>query len=110
MKPLISIIIPIFNEKLTITTTIQSILKQSYTNFEIIIVDNASIDSSLKIMEKLRKKDKRIKIISTNGQGKSYSRNLGIKNSNRRIYNVFWSWTYYGRYLIRYYHESCHYL
>ena len=79
MEQLITIIIPIFNGKELIQPTLSSILNQTYTNFEIIFVDDASVDSSIKIIELHKKKDKRIRLIKTIGQGFSFARNLALK-------------------------------
>ena len=89
MEPLVSIIIPLFNEKTTITTPIKSILNQNYSNIEILIIDEASTDSSMKIINKLALKDKRIKSIETNGEGIQHSRNIGLQKAQRRLHTFF---------------------
>ncbi|MEK7202849.1 MAG: glycosyltransferase, partial [Patescibacteria group bacterium] len=58
---------------------IKSILNQSFTDFEFIIINDGSIDKSLEILKKYQIKDKRIKIISINNKGLVYSLNEGIK-------------------------------
>ncbi len=63
MRPLISIITPLHNHEQFIGTSIKSVLNQGYTNWEQIIVDDASTDDSLKVATSFAKKDKRIKII-----------------------------------------------
>ena len=60
-KPFISIIMPVYNNELYLSYAIESILKQTYSNFEFIIIDDCSTDSSWKIISKYAKKDKRIK-------------------------------------------------
>ena len=79
-RPLISIISPAFNSERFIEETIQSVLKQSYNNWELIIIDDASSDKTLEIIDKLAKKEKRIKPISLaqNG-GAGIARNTGVK-------------------------------
>lgn len=62
MKNLISVIIPTYNVEKFIEDAIQSVLDQSYSNLEIIIVDDASTDSTYSILKMLEKKDKRIKL------------------------------------------------
>lgn len=79
MEQLITIIIPVFNGKELIQPTLSSILDQTYKNFEIIFVDDASTDSSIKIIEHYKEKDKRIRLLKTIGQGFSFSRNLSLK-------------------------------
>jgi glycosyltransferase involved in cell wall biosynthesis len=59
----ISIIIPVYNTEKYLDQCIQSILNQSYTNFEIILIDDGSTDSSLSICESYELKDNRIKVL-----------------------------------------------
>ena len=86
MKPLVSIIIPIFNAEETIAITLNNILCQTYPNFEIIVVDDASTDaSSSKIKWYLRKRKKqysKVTLLSTSGDGPSHAENLGLKHAN----------------------------
>ena len=56
MNDLVSIIIPVYNSKIFVKDTIDSILKQTYTNFEIIIIDDCSTDGSFKFLKNLKKK------------------------------------------------------
>lgn len=62
MSPLVSIIIPVFNNEISISETIKSIRNQTYTNIEILIIDNGSLDSSIAVLEKQIQHDKRIKV------------------------------------------------
>lgn len=64
MSPLISIILPVYNGERFLEEAIESILSQTFSNFELIIVNDASSDNSLKIAEEFAKKDKRLKILS----------------------------------------------
>lgn len=77
----ISVIIPMYNAEKTIYDCIMSILKQTYKNIEIIVINNASSDKGLDICKKLQCNDNRIKIINTNIKGVSNARNIGIKNA-----------------------------
>lgn len=79
MKPIISIIIPIFNEEQTIIPTLKNILTQTYQNFEIIILDDASTDASPIKIRNFIKKHPNIKLICTNGSGFSNAFNTGKK-------------------------------
>ena len=63
-KPKITIIVPCYNVEKYITKNILSILSQSYTNFEVIYINDGSNDNTLIILNEYAKKDKRIKIIS----------------------------------------------
>ncbi len=76
-----SIILPVFNSELFIRETIKSVLEQSFSNFELIIIDDGSTDGTLSICESLRQKDSRIKIISVLNGGPSRARNIGISEA-----------------------------
>ena len=64
-QPLVSIIMPVYNTGNIITNTLDSILSQSYTNFELIIVDDGSTDTSGHICSTYAAKDKRITTYQT---------------------------------------------
>ncbi len=55
-KPKVSIIIPVYNGKTSIYRTIKSILDQTYSNYEVIIVENGSTDGTWEVLKKLAKK------------------------------------------------------
>lgn len=79
MQDLVSIIIPVYNVEKYLNTCIDSVLSQTYTNLEIIIINDCSIDTSGEIIEHYVKLDKRIKYIkNTVNKGVSYSRNQGL--------------------------------
>lgn len=76
---MISVIIPIFNVEEYLHVCLNSILNQSYKDFEVICIDDASTDSSLQILEYFAKKDSRIKILKNDSnKGPGYSRNRGL--------------------------------
>ena len=80
-----SIITPLYNSEHFITDAIESVMKQSFPNWEMIIVDDGSTDNSLAVAEQFANKDKRIKVAQhENGQNKGVSatRNLGIRHSS----------------------------
>ena len=80
--PLVSIIIPLYNAELFIIETIDSILSQTYNNFEIIVIDNASTDNSIKLIKNLKNTKIRIISLKINSGGPAKPRNIGIENSN----------------------------
>lgn len=80
MKPEISVIIPLYNKEKIIRQCVDSILTQTFQNFELIIVNDGSTDNSLEILEKIQ--DSRICIINQENGGPSKARNTGIKNAN----------------------------
>lgn len=78
--PLVSIITPCYNAALFIERTIESVLSQSYVNWEIIIVDDCSTDESQEIIREYAEKDTRIKlIINQKNMGTAKSRNKAIE-------------------------------
>lgn len=79
MNIFFSIIIPLYNKEEYIESTISSVLKQSYTNFEIIIVDDGSTDKSLQIVKNIN--DSRIILFTKKNGGVSSARNFGIAKS-----------------------------
>ena len=83
---LVSIIIPYFNDPNNIDSCIQSVLAQSYSKLEIIIIDDENSSNSKKILKNISKIDKKIKVISTKkNKGVSFARNLGIRKSNGKF-------------------------
>lgn len=77
---MISVIVPVYNVEEYLHVCINSILKQSYQDFEVICIDDASTDSSLEILEYFAKKDSRVKIIKNKENiGLGPSRNVGIE-------------------------------
>lgn len=78
----ISVIIPVFNGEKTIAFTIDSVLKQTYPNFEILIINDGSTDNTYQILKEYSLKDDRVKIINQQNSGVSKARNTGINNSN----------------------------
>lgn len=79
---LISIIIPVYNSEKTIERCIMSCFNQSYKNIEVIAVDDGSTDDSLAILNKIKKEDSRLTVISKENGGVSSARNVGINRAN----------------------------
>lgn len=76
---LISVIVPVFNAEKQIERCIKSIQNQTYTNIEIIIINDGSTDKSIDIINKCIHDDNRVKVFDIVNQGVSAARNLGIK-------------------------------
>ena len=79
--PKISVIIPLYNKEKAIRNTINSVLKQTYTDFELFIIDDGSTDNSPEIAQKMAKTDHRIQYIQKENGGVSSARNYGLQQS-----------------------------
>ncbi len=79
LMPLISVIIPAYNAEKTIKETINSVLNQTFSDFELIVINDGSKDATLEIISQIT--DPRLKVISYNNAGASVSRNRGFRNS-----------------------------
>lgn len=80
-KPLISVVVPVYNVAKYLKKSIESIVNQTYTNLEIILVDDGSKDESGEICEDYSLKDSRIIVIHKPNGGLSDARNAGIKQA-----------------------------
>lgn len=78
----ISVIVPVYNVQKYLNRCIESIINQTYTNIEIILVDDGSKDSSGKICDEYCLKDKRIKVIHKKNAGLGFARNTGLENAS----------------------------
>jgi len=78
---LVSVIIPTFNKAATIMRAIESVQRQSYKNYEIIVVDDGSTDNTREVVREIP----RVKYFSKNNEGPSSARNLGIRKAEGKI-------------------------
>lgn len=81
MQPLFSIIVPVYNAEKYLDNCISSILKQSFLNYELILIDDGSTDSSPLICDKFANEDERVRVIHQTNCGVSIARKNGIENS-----------------------------
>lgn len=79
---LVSIVLPIYNVEKYLDRCIESVVRQTYNNLEIILVDDGSPDGCPQKCDEWAKKDKRIKVIHKNNAGLGYARNTGIENAS----------------------------
>ena len=79
--PKISVVVPVYNVEKYIKESIESLLKQSFSDFELILVDDGSTDKSASICDFYASKDSRIKVFHKQNGGVSSARNLGIEKS-----------------------------
>lgn len=81
-NPVISIIVPSFNEEKHIARCLDSILDQTFTDFEVLCVDDNSTDNTFEIIKEYSKKDNRVKPYKNPDKGVSSARNFGIENAS----------------------------
>lgn len=82
MNPFFSIIVPAYNAEKHIERCVGSLLQQSYTNFEIVLIDDGSLDGTAQICRMLEQEDERLHYIHQDNKGVSAARNLGIGVAN----------------------------
>ena len=80
-NPIISIIVPVYNVEKYLNRCIESILNQTFPDFELILIDDGSTDKSGDICDDYKSKDSRVKVIHKNNEGVSVARNVGLDNS-----------------------------
>lgn len=80
--PLVSIIVPCYNYGQFLTECLNSVLKQSFRQWECIVVDNGSTDNTAEVVAQFSNVDARFKYIRTEQNGVSFARNTGIRNSS----------------------------
>jgi glycosyltransferase involved in cell wall biosynthesis len=79
MSPRFSVVIPTYNRSKAILPTLESCFKQSFDNFEVIVVDDGSTDDSLQVLSDVA--DTRLKVISQDNAGPAAARNLGMQQA-----------------------------
>lgn len=86
-KPLVTIIIPVYNVEKYIAECLNSVIRQTYSNIEVIIINDGSNDNSYEIIESYSKKYNNLKIIDQENKGQSVARNVGLtKAKGKYIY------------------------
>jgi glycosyltransferase involved in cell wall biosynthesis len=82
VKGQVSVIIPVFNRDKILNRSVESVLRQDYTNYELIIVDDGSTDHTKEIVEEYMRRDPRIKLFNnTNAKGPAGARNTGLQKA-----------------------------
>ena len=82
-KDLISVIVPVYNVEKFLDRCMQSILRQTYQNLEIILVDDGSTDASAQLCDDYARKDGRVKVLHKPNGGLSDARNAGLELASR---------------------------
>ena len=89
IRTAISIIIPVYNSEKYLGMMVESVLQQTYTNFELILVDDGSTDDSVVMVDSFARQDSRVKVVHKSNGGVSGARNAGIEIASGE-YVVFW--------------------
>lgn len=84
MQDLISVIVPVYNILDCLPRCVESICRQTYSNLEIILVDDGSTDGTERLVEELAAQDSRIRVFHKENGGSSSARNLGIRQAKGR--------------------------
>lgn len=87
-KPIITIIVPVYNTELLLARCIESIIDQDFIDFELLLVDDGSTDNSFVVCSEFAARDSRITVLKSNHKGVSGARNTGIEVARGR-YVVF---------------------
>ncbi|MCD7797633.1 MAG: glycosyltransferase [Clostridiales bacterium] len=81
MKPFFSIIVPVYNVEDYLDECVQSVLLQTFKDFELILVDDGSVDKSPQMCDTYAECDSRIRVVHNQNEGASAARNIGIDNA-----------------------------
>lgn len=85
-RGMVSVIIPCYNQAQYLPRAIDSVLKQTYTNFEIIVVNDGSPDNTREVAEKYVANNKCVKLINQSNKGLSAARNAGIMSASGEFF------------------------
>ena len=85
MNEKISVIVPVYNVEKYLEKCVKSILNQTYSNFEILLINDGSTDNSDIICDKIKNLDDRIKVFHRENSGVSATRNFGLENSTGNL-------------------------
>ena len=77
-NPVVSVIVPVYNRDKTIKSSVESILKSEYRNFEILLIDDGSTDGTHEACQKLAACDTRVRFVHKENEGVSVARNIGL--------------------------------
>ena len=88
LSPLLSIVIPVYNEEKYISRCLNSLLSQTLSSFEIIIVNDGSTDRTLEILTDYSSRDTRISVINVDHKGAGEARNIGLANIKGKFISI----------------------
>ena len=107
MDELISVIVPVYNVEKYISRCIESIMKQTYKNIEIILIDDGSTDNSGKICDEYSLKDDRINVIHKKNGGLSDARNTGLDIAKGKYISLIDSDDFVSKFFIETLYNTC---
>lgn len=81
MNPIISIIVPVYNAEKTLNKCVDSILNQTFQDWELLLIDDGSTDRSGELCNEYAAKDQRIKVFHKKNGGVSSARNIGLDHA-----------------------------
>ena len=87
-QQMVSVIVPVYNVENYLKKCLDSIINQSYTNLEILLIDDGSTDASGELCEKYAEKDSRVKIFHKENGGLSSARNMGLEHAGGGVYHL----------------------
>ena len=85
-KPKITIIVPVYNAEQYLQRCVDSILVQTFTDFELLLIDDGSKDKSGEMCDEYAEKDERVRVFHNENHGVAYTRQFGIKHVFYRIF------------------------
>ena len=88
-KPFFTLITPVYNIERLIAKTIDSAISQTFTDWEMVLIDDGSPDNAGKICDEYAEKDNRIKVIHKANEGLAEARNVGIDNARGQYFIIF---------------------
>ena len=88
-KPLVSVIIPVWNTGTSVCNMTDAILGQSFRDFELILIDDGSTDSTLSVLRKIEKVDSRVRVFTKPNGGPSSARNLGLEKAGGKYIQFY---------------------
>lgn len=80
-EPLVSVVVPAYNVEQYISTTLQTVLNQSYKNLEVLVVNDGSTDSTRQVIDELATQDSRLRVFHVTNAGPGAARNLAVDNA-----------------------------
>ena len=83
--PLVSVVVPAYNAQRTLARTLRSVLAQSYTNLEVLVVDDGSTDATREIAEEFARTDPRLRVLTKPNEGVARARNFGMEAARSEL-------------------------